>query len=89
MADLPVGGFAVNESVGWLEPGMLTRHTMYLTAYCRVTDAHANLVLLLLGTVFAAPASSRSAKVSSRRGGTLRMRSLSLSRSSDLNEVRA
>jgi hypothetical protein len=23
MADLPVGGFAVNESVGWLEPGML------------------------------------------------------------------
>jgi hypothetical protein len=77
--DLSVGGFAVNESAGdgFALTEMLTRQT---TAYCTTTYAHANLALLL-GTVFAARASSRSARVSSRSGDTLRMRNLSRRRS--------
>jgi hypothetical protein len=40
--DLPVGGFAVNESagVGFASTGMLTRPTAYLTV---LLHAHANL----------------------------------------------
>jgi hypothetical protein len=64
---------------------MLTRQT---AAYCTVTYAHANLVFLL-GTVSAARASSRSARASRRRGGILRMRSLSRRRSNDMEEVKS